>query len=127
MQECLENLEYYVQKIANTLGLGLNGMIVILSIIGGLFVVKFVIIRLVWAKTEDIETRYHARKTVNGIFFTSLIVIILGICLRAGDTIATYFAFLTVGLSLALQDIIKSIAGWIFIKGRRLFIVGARI
>ncbi len=127
MEDFTQALIGYLQTIAENVGMDLRSIVAVILIVSCLFILKFVILRLVWSKTDDTETRYRARKTVNSIFFISLVIIIVMLLFKAGDKIATYFGFLTVGLSLALQDIIKSIAGWIFIMGRRLFSVGDRI
>jgi small-conductance mechanosensitive channel len=58
----------------------------------------------------------------------SLAIILVGRVWLAGmQSLATIIGLMTAGLAIALQDIVKSIAGWAFILWRKPFSVGDRI
>ena len=102
----------------------LNSLLIFLL----LWVVRAVILRLVhrWYK-EDTRRLYSARKLVEYVF-AGLVVLLVGRIWLAGlDTLATYLGLLSAGLVIALQDLIVSLAGWIFIVWRRPFVVGDRV
>ena len=92
-----------------------------------LWLIRTIIIRIVWKRTEAVQQRYRWQK------FSAYIAVTLGILLVgriwfAGiQSLATYLGLVTAGLAIALQDIVKSFAGWGFILWRRPFSIGDRI
>jgi small-conductance mechanosensitive channel len=61
-----------------------------------------------------------------GVVFIGLLVVgriwFVGI-----QSIATFLGLLTAGLAIALQDLVKSLAGWLFVMWRKPFVIGDRI
>jgi small-conductance mechanosensitive channel len=98
-----------------------------LTIIFILWLLRTIIIRVIWRRTDDPLTRYRWQKgTIYGAVSTGFILI--GRVWFAGiQALATYLGLLSAGLAIALQDLVKSFAGWIFIISRRPFVVGDRI
>jgi small-conductance mechanosensitive channel len=95
-------------------------------------VIIFALIRsiagwLIRKRMENVRLRYRASKiatyttTVLGIF------LIGSIWITGFQSFSTYLGLLSAGLAIALKDMIASIAGWIYILGRRPFDVGDRI
>ena len=98
-----------------------------LTIIIILWLLRTIIIRVIWRRTDEPLVRYRWQKgTIYGAAITGFILI--GRVWFAGiQTLATYLGLLSAGLAIALQDLVKSFAGWIFIISRRPFVVGDRI
>jgi small-conductance mechanosensitive channel len=92
-----------------------------------LWLIRIIVIRIVWRKTEDPYSRYRWRKsTIYSVVVVGLLIV--GRIWFAGvQSIATFLGLLTAGLAIALQDVVKSVAGWIFVMWRKPFIIGDRI
>ena len=92
-----------------------------------LWILRIIILRIVWKRTEDVHARYRWRKaTIYGAVIPGFILI--GRVWFAGiQSLATFLGLLSAGLAIALQDLVKSFAAWIFILSRRPFAVGDRI
>jgi len=92
-----------------------------------LFVLRRVVIRGVQAKVEELESVYRVRKvTTYTVTFVGLVS--LGfIWLEAFDNLPTYLGLVSAGIAIGLSDLLKSIAGWVYIVVRRPFRVGDRI
>lgn len=101
----------------------LTSLVVILI----LWLVRVITLRVVWRNTENPQVRYRWQKSsiyasvIIGIFLVSR-VWYSGI-----GSLATYLGLVTAGLAIALQDLVKSFAGWLFIIWRRPFSVGDRV
>lgn len=104
-----------------------NRILTSLLIIFVLWFLRFLTLRIVWGRTEDVIVRYRWQKT------SVYIVAILGVLLVARvwfegiQSLATYLGLVSAGIAIALKDIVASLAGWIFIIVRRPFVVGDRI
>lgn len=92
-----------------------------------LWMIRIIVIRIIWRKTEDPYVRYRWRKgTIYSVVVIGLLIV--GRIWFAGvQSIATFLGLLTAGLAIALQDVVKSMAGWIFLMWRKPFIIGDRI
>jgi len=92
-----------------------------------LWLIRIIVIRLVWRKTEDPYTRYHWRKSTIYTVVAIGLLIVGRIWFAGVQSIATFLGLMTAGLAIALQDLVKSVAGWIFLMWRKPFIIGDRI
>ena len=119
-----------IQWINNVTGLSpdnINKLITSLVIILFLWLIRTIIIQIIWRKVENPQTRYKWQK------YTIYIAVFLGILLISREwfegiqSLATYFGLLSAGLAIALKDIIASVVGWVFIMWRGIFAVGDRI
>ena len=92
-----------------------------------LWLIRTIIVRMIWRRTEDAHIRYRWQKT--SIYITVAIGIILvgRIWLIGMQSLATFLGLVTAGLAIALQSLVKSLAGWAFVLWRRPFSVGDRI
>ena len=99
------------------------------SLIGIAFLLflRWLIMKLVWRQTEDLQVRYKWRK-ISGYAAFVLTVLLLGRVLSEGfHNAATFLGLLTAGLAIALKDPLVNLVGWMFIIWRRPFAVGDRI
>ena len=84
-------------------------------------------LRIVWRRTDDIKTRYSARKIAS---YTSVgigILVIGRIWLTGFQSFITFAGLVSAGIAIALKDTLANIAGWVFIVWRRPFVLGDRI
>ena len=130
----LEQISQYIQTILQeyfNINFGANliaNVIYTLLILLVLWMLRGIAFRLVHRRfSNDTAKLYTWRKLVS-YTFVALIVILVGRLWLAGwATLVTYLGLLSAGLAIALQDLIVSLAGWIFIIWRRPFEVGDRI
>ncbi|HPC42321.1 MAG TPA: mechanosensitive ion channel [Spirochaetota bacterium] len=101
----------------------LHSMVIILL----LWIVRSITIRIIWRRTENPTIRYRWRKTTAYIAVCLALIIVGREWFTGIQSIATIVGLISAGLAIALQDIIKSIAGWVFILWRKPFSVGDRI
>jgi len=86
-----------------------------------------VAVRIIWHRTENPTIRYRWRKTIAYIAVSLAIILVGRVWLAGMQSLATIIGLMTAGLAIALQDIVKSIAGWAFILWRKPFSAGDRI
>jgi small-conductance mechanosensitive channel len=94
--------------------------------IAGLVIIRAAVLAIVKRRIEDTGVWYRTRK------FLSYAIGLVGAIVVAtlwveGSGIPTYIGFLTAGLAIALSDVLKNLAGWLYIVVRRPFRLGERI
>lgn len=118
------------QYIEQTLGLSIvtqEKMAVSIIIFVIIFLIRFVIITIIWRRTHDAKLRYRWRKIT---FYTSLflgILLIGRIWIQGFQSLSTYLGLLSAGIAIALKDLVSSIAGWFYIIIRKPIAIGDRI
>lgn len=98
-----------------------------LIIIFILWIIRVILIRIAMRKTDDPYTRYRWRKSITYISVITGLLLVGRVWFVGVQSIATYLGLLSAGLAIALQDLVKSIAGWIFLMWRKPFTIGDRI
>lgn len=102
----------------------INTLLILLALV----VARFVAMRFVFRRYHgNARALYNARKAVQYIVVGLGLVLIGRIWLEGVQSLATYLGLVSAGLAIALQDPVVDMAGWLFIIGRRPFIVGDRI
>ncbi len=91
------------------------------------FLLRRVSRRVVRRNTENSETVYRANKIINYLTTVTIIVWVAFIWVDAFDNLPTYLGLVSAGIAIALSDVLKNMAGWVYILGRRPFQVGDRI
>lgn len=89
-------------------------------------IVRFVVLAIVHRRIEDPGIWYRTRKVLSYTITIIGFVVLASIWLE-GSGIATYIGFLTAGLAIALSDVLKNLAGWLYIVTRRPFRLGDRV
>jgi len=118
-----------IDRLVDALNLGarwqgqliVSGAVVVL-----LAVVRMVVLAVVHRRIEEPSVWYRARKLTTYAITVVGAVVLASIWIE-GSGLATYVGFLTAGLAIALSDVLKNLAGWMFIVLRRPFRVGDRI
>jgi small-conductance mechanosensitive channel len=86
-----------------------------------------VVRRLLRNHIEDVNRRHIFQKYVR--YFAATLLLVSGAALFA-DSLAglgTVLALLLAGVAVALQDVLKSVVGWLYVSGRSGIEVGSRI
>ncbi|MFH1862501.1 MAG: mechanosensitive ion channel family protein, partial [bacterium] len=85
-----------------------------LAIILGLLLLRYVILRIVWHRTEDVRIRYIWQKALIYIAVVFSLLLIGKVWFKNYQSITTYLGLLTAGLVIALKDPLTNVAGWLF-------------
>lgn len=92
-----------------------------------LTVIRIAVFRSINQRVEDGEVAYRSRKITTYTVTIVGIITLSWIWLEAFDNLATYLGLVSAGVAIALSDLLKNMAGWIYILARRPFSVGDRI
>lgn len=76
---------------------------------------------------KERKTRYYARKTVSMLYMTVFIGAILAIWIQRVEALLVAYGIIGAGVAVALQDVLKSLAGGIWLLINRPYSVGDRI
>ncbi|MCA9404466.1 MAG: mechanosensitive ion channel [Candidatus Omnitrophica bacterium] len=91
------------------------------------YILLFVIIKFVNNRVKDIKARHVVRKNIAYVITFSVIMMILVIWMQNITYLSIFIGVAGAGLTLALQEVILGVAGWLLILIRRPFEVGDRI
>jgi len=123
-------MDRFIQTISDAVGLSNTSVSKILASIAVvllLWLLRFVVLRVVRSRTEDVRVQYSWRKS-SAYIAVFLGLLILGRIWFAGlSELTTYFGLLSAGIAIALRDPLVNLAGWVFLIWRRPFEVGDRI
>lgn len=110
------------------LGIDVQSKILIsLAIVLVLWLLNYIIKRMVVHRIEDTGLRYQWGKISGYIFFVFGVLAIGSVWLRGLQSLMTYLGLLSAGLAVALKDPVTDVVGWGFIIWRKPFEVGDRI
>ncbi|BDV42987.1 mechanosensitive ion channel protein MscS [Geotalea uraniireducens] len=98
-----------------------------LTIILVLWLVRRLILKAVWRRTENSRIRYQWRKISNYTAVTLGLLFLGRIWFQQFESVMTFLGLLSAGLAIAMKDPLVNVAGWLFILWRRPFDVGDRI
>jgi len=90
-------------------------------------ILRFLILRVVFQRFEDVRVRYRWRKSSAYLAFLFAVLVLGRVWFEGFQTIATFLGLLSAGIAIALKDLFINLAGWAFIMWRRPFEVGDRI
>lgn len=92
-----------------------------------LLLVRRLVLKTVWRKTEVFQVRYRWRKVSTYVVFFLAILFLGRVWFEEFQSVATFLGLLSAGIAIALKDPLVNLAGWLFIVWRRPFSVGDRI
>lgn len=82
-----------------------------------LWLIRTVIVRTVWRRTESVHFRYRWQK-ISAYIAVTLGILLVGRIWFAGiQSLATYLGLATAGLAIALQDIVKALPDGVLYYG----------
>lgn len=123
----MEDFQDYLNRTLEETSLQYTNVIETVAIIIALFVIRMVIIRIVYRQVEDTEIRYKWRKNVTYLIVFVGLLLIGRTWVEAIGSLATFLGLLSAGLAIALRDPVTDMAGWLFLIWRKPFKVGDRI
>lgn len=92
-----------------------------------LWILHQLLVKLIIRPSQTIATRYRWRRAISYSIIGIGILLIGRVWFEGIDSLATYLGLLSAGLAIALQELLVSLAGWLFIIWRRPFELGDRI
>ena len=92
-----------------------------------LWVLRVIVLKVVFRRTKDVKTRYNWKSTLSYVIPLLGVIIILGVWLKSVSNLGAFLGIFSAGLAIALKDPVTNIAGWAFIMARKPFKVGDRI
>jgi small-conductance mechanosensitive channel len=92
-----------------------------------LWLIRRMVLWVLWRRIEDIKVRYRWRKTTTYILVPTGMLIVGRIWWEGVGSVATFLGLVSAGLAIALKDLVVNLAGWAFILWRRPFDVGDRV
>ena len=105
-----------MRKIASTL------LIILL-----LWILRVIVVRIIWRVTEDVRSRYQGKRTTTYLTIVLFLILFAAVWIKEFKTIGTFLGLLSAGIAIALKDPLTNIVGWLFILARKPFKVGDRI
>jgi small-conductance mechanosensitive channel len=91
------------------------------------WVLRYLILKLVWRQTEDPHLRYQWKRSIGFILSLIATILISSVWISAFARFGAFLGLLSAGLAIALKDPLTNIAGWLFISTRKPFSVGDRV
>jgi small-conductance mechanosensitive channel len=92
-----------------------------------LYLVTRVVRRVILANIEDINRRHALRKWVMYGYVSLLLLVAIALFANWLTGLGTILALLVAGIAVALQDVLKSVVGWLYLSGRAGVEIGSRI
>ncbi len=116
--------------ITDTLGVSIDAqqkifasvVLVVVLVVG-----RWLILRAVHRRFEEAFVDYRARKVATYVATVLGLLILAWIWIDAFTDLPTFLGLLSAGIAIALADVLKNMAGWIYLLSRRPFRVGDRI
>ncbi len=124
----MQAIQEFLQEYVNLSPDVQSKLFTTLLVIFVLWLLRMLSLRVVHRRFEGTpQTLYSSRKIVDYVIVVFGVFVVGRIWIDAVQSLATYLGLLSAGLAIALQDLIVSLAGWMFIMWRRPFEVGDRI
>jgi len=92
-----------------------------------LWIIRTIAVRIVWRRTDNAQVRYRWQKGTIYVVVITGTVLVGRVWFVGIQSLATLVGLVAAGLAIALQDLVKSVAGFLFILWRKPFGVGDRI
>jgi small-conductance mechanosensitive channel len=105
----------------------LGKIILSLGIILFLYLLKLVVLRIVWRQTKNVKTRYQWKRTISLILPFLGLILVGSVWVQAFRQFGAFLGLFSAGLAIAMKDPLTNLAGWFFIVFRHPFVVGDRI
>ena len=123
----MSNIQNYLVETTGLPAETLNKIFLSLAIILVLWVVKKIILRIVWRQVKNVKLRYQWKRSLS--FFIPLIgfVFVSAVWLQAFRQFGAFLGLFSAGLAIAMKDPLTNLAGWFFIVFRNPFVVGDRV
>ncbi len=98
-----------------------------LGIIVLMYILRVVILQIVWRQTKNVKTRYLWKRTLSFIFPFLGFVLVASVWVQAFRQFGAFLGLVSAGLAIVLKDPLTNVAGWFFLVLKKPFAVGDRI
>jgi small-conductance mechanosensitive channel len=105
----------------------LQQLIVFLVLAAGLYLFARIARQLVSQQIPDVNKRHTIRKAISYSYGLLLLLVAVALFADALVGFGTLVAVVLAGVAIALQDVLKSFVGWLYVSGRTGVQVGSRI
>ena len=123
----MNRISEFIYETTGMTGKTQNEILTSIIIVLFLYLIRFVILKLVWRNTKDVKVRYQWNRALSiNIPFTG-IILIGAVWVPAFKQFGAFLGIITAGLAIALKDPITNLAGWLFILFRKPFVLGDRV
>ncbi len=92
-----------------------------------MLLVRYLFLLIVYWQTSDPERKYNYKRYSAQVVFVIAVFVVGRIWFEGFQSLATFLGLLSVGLALALRELLTDLAGWLFIIVRKPFELGDRI
>ncbi len=123
----MEKLIDYIQEATGLSAHSLDKIFISIIIILLLWLLRLLILRIVWKNTQNVKTRYQWKRTLSFVFPMISVILIGAVWIRAFEQFGAFLGLFSAGLAIALKDPLTNLAGWFFIVLRKPFVVGDRV
>lgn len=96
------------------------------AIVLGLLLLRWAVVRAIVRRTDS-ETWYRTRKVATYVTASVGIVALISLWVTPLRDLGTFLGLVSAGVAIALADVLKNIAGWLYIVLRRPFHIDDRI
>jgi small-conductance mechanosensitive channel len=97
------------------------------AVVVGLFLLRWLILRYVHRKIDDPDVWFRTRRIATYTTTVVAVITLTWIWVDAFDSLPTYLGLVSAGIAIALSDLLKNMAGWMYILIRRPLRIGDRI
>lgn len=98
-----------------------------ISIFLVLWIIRFIIIQILWRKSDNVRTRYQWRRNTTYALVFIMFFVLGFVWIERFQSIGTFLGLLSAGIAIALKDLLANFVGWIFILVRKPFKIGDRV
>jgi len=98
-----------------------------LGIVFFLYLLRVIVLRIVWRQTKNVKVRYQWKRTISFIIPFVGTILVGSVWVQAFRQFGAFLGLFSAGLAIALKDPLTNLAGWFFIMFRHPFVVGDRI
>jgi small-conductance mechanosensitive channel len=102
-------------------------LLVSLAIVAALVLARWLVMRVVGQRTDDVRIQYQWKKASAYVAFLLGALLVGRVWFEGVSSLATYLGLLSAGVAIALRDPLVNLAAWAFLLWRRPFEVGDRI
>jgi small-conductance mechanosensitive channel len=96
-------------------------------VLAALLALRAVVLRVAMRNVDDPKVWYRVRKTATWITTAVFLVVAVLVLSGVGGGLLTYLGILSAGVAVALSDLLRNLAGWVYITARRPLRIGDRV
>ncbi len=126
MQNLIESIQTFLNLNGNVQEFQLK-LLQTLGIVLFLWLLRFIIIKIVYYETKNLHTRHWWQKIVTYLVVVLGVIVISRTWLVEMESMVTFLGLVSAGLAVALAGPVTDLAGWLFLLWRRPFEIGDRI